>query len=169
MLETQKSHKLLLSFLSTQPNIEEVTNFALDIVYNRPYKEKSLGESRYNMLKTKKKTKKKKEKKYNIGKDFSPDQSSLKMKIFRALFVTHYMSNCLNSHYVPLDPLLYGWKFVENRWEPIWLEGSPLPHPDYAVGESGEIDESGITEGSGKINEFGIVELTKLILGNSKR
>ena len=29
---------------------------------------------------------------------------------------------------------------MENRQEPIWFEGSPLPHPDYAVDESGEVD-----------------------------
>ena len=46
MLETPKSPKLLLSLLSDQPNIEEVTNFVLHIGYNRPHKEKSLGESR---------------------------------------------------------------------------------------------------------------------------
>ena len=63
------------------------------------------------------------------------------MKILRASFVTHCMSNCLNSHYVPLDSSLYAWKFVENWWDPIWCEGSSLPHPDYAVDESGEADE----------------------------
>ena len=46
MLEITKSNKLLLTLLSGQPNIEEVTNFVLQIVYNRPYKEKSLGEWR---------------------------------------------------------------------------------------------------------------------------
>ena len=108
MLETPKSPKLLLSWLSDQPNIEEVTNFVLHIGYNRPHKEKSLGESRYNMLKTKRKSKKKKEKKYNTSKDLPTNQSSLKMKILRASFVTHCMSNCLNSHYAPLDSSLYG-------------------------------------------------------------
>ena len=54
-----------------------------------------------------------------------------------------HMSNCLNSCYVPLDPSLSGWKIVENRWEPIWFEGSLLLHPDAAAAESGEVDESG--------------------------
>ena len=53
VLETPKSHKLLLSLLSDQQIIEEVINFVLHIVYKRPYKEKCMGESRYNMLKTK--------------------------------------------------------------------------------------------------------------------
>ena len=70
-----------MSLLSGQPNIEEVTNFVLHIVYNRPYKEKSLGESRYIILKTKRKSNKKKEMKFNTSKNLPPDQSSLKMKI----------------------------------------------------------------------------------------
>ena len=45
MLKTPNSHKLLLSLLSGQPNIDEVTDFVLHIVYNRPLKEKSPGES----------------------------------------------------------------------------------------------------------------------------
>ena len=68
------------------------------------------------------------------------------------------MWNCLYFHYLPLDPSRYGSKFVENRWEPIWFEGSPLPHPDYAVDESGEVNESGMADRSGTINEFEIVE-----------
>ena len=58
---------------------------------------------------------------------FAPDQSSLKMKILRATFVTHCMSNCLDSQYIPLDPSQYGWKLEENRWEPIWFMGNALP------------------------------------------
>ena len=38
------------------------------------------------------------------------------------------------------------------------FEGGTLPHPDYAVGESGEVDQSGMAEGSGTINKFEIVE-----------
>ena len=69
------------------------------------------------------------------------------------------MSNYLNSLYVPLDASLHGWKFVKKRWGPIWFEGSPLPHPDYAVDESGEDDDkSGMAESRGTINESEIVE-----------
>ena len=144
--------------LSGEPNIEDVTNFVLHIVYNRLHREKSLRESRYNLLKTKRKSNRKKEMKYNTSKDLPPDQSLLKMKIVQASFVTHCMSNCLNSRYVPLDPSLFGWKFVKNRWEPIWFEANSLPHPDYPVDESGEVDESGTAERPGKINESEIVE-----------
>ena len=117
------------------------------------------------MLKTKKKTNKKKGKKYNTSKDLPPDQSSLKMKILRASFTPHSMSNCLNSRYVPLDPSLYRWKLVETRWESIWLEGSPLPHPDYAVDESGKVDETRKAEVSGTINESEIIESDEALFG----
>ena len=117
------------------------------------------------MLKTKKKTNKRKGKKYNTSKDLPPDQSSLKMKILRASFTPHSMSNCLNSRYVPLDPSLYGRKLVETRWESIWLDGIPLPHPDYAVDESGKVDETGKAEGSGTINESEIVESDEALFG----
>lgn len=80
------------------------------------------------------------------------------MKILQASLVTHCMRNCLNSHYISLDSSRYGRKFVENRWEPICFEGSSLHHPDYAVDESGEFDESGMAEGSGTINESEIAE-----------
>ena len=128
-----------MSLLSGEPNIEEVTNFVLHIVYNRLHREKSLRESRYNLLKTKRKSNRKKEMKYNTSKDLPPDQSLLKMKIVQASFVTHCMSNCLNSRYVPLDPSLFGWKFVKNRWELIWFEANSLPHPDYPVDELGKL------------------------------
>ena len=57
-----------------------------------------------------------------------PSQSSLKMKILRASFVTHCMSHYLNPYYVPLDPSVHGWKLVENHREPIWFEWYPLSH-----------------------------------------
>ena len=120
------------------------------------------------MLKTKRKSNKKKQMKYNTSKDLPPDQSSLKMKILRASFVTHCMSNSLNSCYVPLNPSLYGWQFMENRWEPLWFEGSPLSHPDYAVDESREVDESGTAEGPGTINESEIVESEEAHFGESE-
>ena len=100
MLKTSDSHKLLLSMIAGQPNINEVTKFVLHIIYNRPLKETSPGETRYKMLTTKNQS----NKKYPSSKCLPPDQSSLKMKILRATFVTHCMSNCLDSQYIPLDP-----------------------------------------------------------------
>ena len=57
---------------------------------------------------------------------------------------------------------------MENRWEPLWFEGSPLSHPDYAVDESREVDESGTAEGPGTINESEIVESEEAHFGESE-
>ena len=67
------------------------------------------------------------------------------------------MLNCLNFHYLPLDPSSNGWKFVKNKWEPSWFQGSHIPNPD-AVDESSEVHESVKTEKSGTVNKSGIVE-----------
>ena len=37
------------------------------------------------------------------------------------------MCNCLESVYVPLDPLKYGWKMDGEKLVPIWFDGSSLP------------------------------------------
>ena len=124
MFRIYNSHKLLLSLPSGESNISEV----LHVVYNGPLKEKTTGESPYNMLLKKKKQTKSRKKKYNASMELPPDQSSLKMKILRTSFVAHCMSHCLNSNYVPLDSSVYGWKLGENHCEPIWFEEYPLPH-----------------------------------------
>ena len=69
MIKTSNSHKHLLTMLSGVPNISEVTRFVLQIIYNRPLKEKSPGESRYNMLTSKKQS----NKKYPTSKALPPD------------------------------------------------------------------------------------------------
>ena len=109
-------------------NIGEVIDFILHIVYNRPLKEKTAGESRYRMLLTSKKTGDKK-KKYPSSRAIVPDERSLKMKILRATFITHCMMNCTIKHYVPLDPAKYGWSWnqIEEAWQPVWYEGNALP------------------------------------------
>ena len=98
MLKTPNSHKLLLSLLC-EPNTVG----------------KSLGESCYNMIKTKKNTNKMKQK-YNTSKELirvHSRSSLLGMKILWASFVTHCMLNCLNSCYVPIDSASNWWKFLE--------------------------------------------------------
>ena len=57
---------------------------------------------------------------------------------------------------------------MENRWEPIWFEEGPLPHPDYAVDESGKVNESSMTEGSGTIYESEIAESDEADFGESE-
>ena len=137
MLKSKDSYKLLESMATCEPNIKDVTEFVLRIVYNRPLKEKTLGEARYNILKTKKKDSKGRTI-YPSSKSLPPDQSSLKMKILRSTFIAHCMTHCLDSDYVPLDPSLYGWKLVDNVWDPVWYEGSALPDPSEV--EESEID-----------------------------
>ena len=56
---------------------------------------------------------------------------------------------------------------MESQWEPIWFDGSLLPRPDYAVDESGKVNESGM-EGPGTINESEIVESEKAHFGKSE-
>ena len=56
MLKTKDSWKLLRSLSTVHPNIEDVTRYVLYIVYNRPLREKSLGEARYNVLKPERRT-----------------------------------------------------------------------------------------------------------------
>ena len=94
MLRKSNSHKLLLSLPSGEPNISEVTYFVLHVVYNMTLKEKTAGESRYNMLMKKKKQAKSRKKKYNTSMELSPNQSSLKIKLLRpSLYVTLFKSN----------------------------------------------------------------------------
>ena len=54
------------------------------------------------------------------------------MKILRCSFVSHCMTNCLKSHYIPLSPENCGWKWCENdlKWDPVWYEGEALPDFD---------------------------------------
>ena len=54
-MRISNSHKLILSLLSGEPNISEVTDFVLYVAYNRPMKEKNPRKLHYNMLMKKKK------------------------------------------------------------------------------------------------------------------
>ena len=113
---------------SESVNIDDVTDFIIHIIYNRPLHEKTPGESRHRMLLTARKRTKDGRKQYPSSKAIPPDQSSLKMKILRATFVAHCMMNCINRMYVPLNPSSYGWKLNSlSVWEPVWYEGNALP------------------------------------------
>ena len=57
---------------------------------------------------------------------------------------------------------------MENQSELIWFEGSPLPHPDYAVDEFEEVDECGMAVGSRTINESETVESEEDQFGESE-
>ena len=68
----------LLSFMATENvNMNEVTRFILKVIYNRPEKEFSPGESRYNMLLKRKAS----SKTFPSSEAWPPDQKSLDMKV----------------------------------------------------------------------------------------
>ena len=97
----------------------------LHTIYNRPRNEKTPGESRYVMLfgKGERRT----AKKITTSKRIPPDRSSLKCLIQRTDFVTHGWLNCLDGHYTPPDPLLYGWQLEDGVLVLLWFEGDALP------------------------------------------
>ena len=89
MISSPSSIFLLTSMKSQDVDISAVTKFVLQVIYNRPKKEKTPGESRYQMLFTGKGSKKK----FSSTKSIPPDQSSMKMKMLRSTFVSHTMVN----------------------------------------------------------------------------
>ena len=118
------SYGNLLSSPSTdQANIPDVMDFIIHVIYNRPNRDKSPGDSGYAMLFVGKGTKRK----FASTKSLIPDAKSLKMKILRSNLVSHGWVNCLNPTYEGLDPLKYGWKIENDILRPLWFDGAPLP------------------------------------------
>ena len=132
--------------------INDVTQFILHTIYNRPQKELSPGESRYNMLLTRKKS----SKTFPSSKAIPPDQKSLNMKILRSTYVAHCMVNCLNSKYIPLDPSNFGWTLVDDSWKPVWFEGNALPgdEDEFFENENDDSEESGDEAESSDDSDF---------------
>ena len=114
---------LLVSLNSQQANINDVTDFILHVIYNRPKREKTPGDRRYAMLFVGKG----KKKKFASTKSLPPDQKSLDMKIMRADLISHSWANCLDPHYEQFDPCSYGWKFEDELLQPLWYHGYSLP------------------------------------------
>ena len=56
------------------------------------------------------------------------------------------MTDCLDLNYVPLDPSSYGLSLTEGLWEPVWYEGSPLPHPDEVEETETEVNDESENE-----------------------
>ena len=80
MMITSNSHLLLQPMLTETPVIADVVEFILKIVYNRPKKEKTLGESRYIMMTSKMKRKDGKIT-YPSSKNLATGEASMKMKV----------------------------------------------------------------------------------------
>ena len=114
---------LLSSLDSTDADVDKVIDFTLHVIYNRPKKEKTPGDSRYAMLFSGKG----KKRKFTPFKRLPPDEKSLKCAIHRVNFVVHSMVNCLKQSYESLDVLQYGWKLADGVLVPVWYEGDALP------------------------------------------
>ena len=129
MLKTPSSYQLLSSMATEIVNMNEVTRYILKLIYNRPEKELSPGESRYNMLLKRKAS----SKTFPSSEAFPPDEKSVYMKVLRATYVAYCTVNCLNNEYVPLNPSKFGWALVDDNWKPVWFEGNALPEVNKTV------------------------------------
>eukprot|EP00112_Aurelia_sp_Birch-Aquarium-sp1_P019949 Seg5032.1 transcript_id=Seg5032.1/GoldUCD/mRNA.D3Y31 product="hypothetical protein" protein_id=Seg5032.1/GoldUCD/D3Y31 len=152
VLKNPRSCDLLLSLQSQEADEEQLVDFVLHIVYNRPQKEKIPGDSRYSMLFSGKG----KNKRLTSTKKLSPDIKSLRMKFKRANLVT--CLNCLNIEYEQLDPTAYGWESKEEGLQPKWFDGSALPAQQdlsemFRASENDEIESNDDIESS---EEMGI-------------
>lgn len=121
---------LLTSMLSGKADVDQVTDFVLHIIYNRPLREKTPGDSRYAMLFVKNG----KQTKFAPTKSLPPDYDSLHQKIKRANFVAYGWKNSLYGEFDQPDPLLYGWKYENEVLMPVWYEGKALPDNDEILG-----------------------------------
>ena len=121
MIANPNNADLLQSLTTENANISDVTDFVLDVIYNRPRRERTPGDSRYTMVFVGK------QKRFASTKALPPDQNSLTLKILRANFVSHGWANCLNGNYEQLDPLRYGWKYEDDLLQPVWYQGPSLP------------------------------------------
>ena len=125
MVSRLDSMLLLDSLSSPNANISEVSEFVLRVICNRPKREKTLGQARYNMLFVKQKGKKRK---YASTKALPPDATSLALHIQRVNYITMTSVDCLNPYYTPPQATNYGWEEDSNGClKPIWSLGPPFP------------------------------------------
>ena len=104
-------------------NYDDVLDFIVHTIYNRPAKEKSLHESRKEMIKIGKGEKRK----YRSTRLVIPDKSSLIMKIKRANLITVPWKTCLDTNVQSLVPKENGWDEKDGGLVPKWFEGNSLP------------------------------------------
>ena len=85
MQKDSNAERLLLRLNTERDEVPDVIDFVIHIVYNRLKSEKTSAQSRYA---TAIKTSKMGKKKFNDTGRIPPDESTLKIKIMRANFVT---------------------------------------------------------------------------------
>ena len=100
-----ESRSFLKSLNHPNANIGEVIEFVLQVIYNRPNSENTLGDVRYSMLFTKSKDKKK----LASTKCLPPGEISSALKIKRGNHITISYTRCLNPIFVPPPATDYGW------------------------------------------------------------
>ena len=105
MIAHPESRSFLKSLNHPNANIGEVIEFVLQVIYNRPNSENTLGDVRYSMLFTKSKDKKK----LASTKCLPPGEISSALKIKRGNHITISYTRCLNPIFVPPPATDYGW------------------------------------------------------------
>ena len=122
-------------------------DFILRILYNRPRKEKTPGDSRYAMMMSGKG----KIRKFTPSQRLPPDRKSKQRHIQRANFVVNCLVNCLDATYRQPNPLNYEWTLNDGVPQPRWYSGATLTNDDEIIQ---------LTEGC-KLEEQQEPELTK--------
>jgi len=131
--------KLLSTLEQPEAKSDEVIDFILHILYNRPKREKTPGDSRYAMMMSGKG----KKRKFTPSQRLPPDRKSMQSHIQRANFVVNCMVHCLDGAYRQPNPLNYGWTLDDGVLQPLWYTGSALPNDDDIIllTEEGEVEE----------------------------
>ena len=105
MIAHPESRSFLKSLNHPNANIGEVIEFVLQVIYNRPNSENTLGDVRYSMLFTKSKDKKK----FASTKCLPPGEISSALKIKRGNYITISYTRCLNPIFLSPPATDYGW------------------------------------------------------------
>ena len=105
MIGHPESRSFLKSLNHPNANIGEVIEFVLQVIYNRPNSENTLGDVRYSMLFTKSKDKKK----FASTKCLPPGEISSALKIKRGNYITISYTRCLNPIFLSPPATDYGW------------------------------------------------------------
>ena len=137
MMSKPQSYKMLLSLYSQNVVFDDIVDYVIHIIYNRPKKEKSLLDSRYAMIYVGKG----KKKKFASTKKIPPDEQSLFQKTKRAHLVSYSYYNCLQNDFIPMIPEQSGWMIDQGILIPISYFGACLPTVEEysrAVGEASD-------------------------------